>query len=257
MTVYADLVMLLNFLVDYLLLVGTNRLCGFPTGWRSAALAAAIGGVYSGLCLFPGLSFLGNILWRLVCLAAMCIVAFGMTKNALRRGTVFLLLSMALGGVAVLINREGVWSLLLASLGVCVMCLVGFRDRVGGVSYIPVELHYGGKRVLLTALQDTGNTLVDPVTGRPVLVVDAQTAQQLTGLSRQQLRSPVDSIASAPLPGLRLIPYHGVGQTGGMLLAVRMQDVRIGKWRGSSLVAFAPEGLSREGAYQALTGGAA
>lgn len=257
MTVYADLVMLLNFLVDYLLLIGTNRLCGFPPGWFPSALAAAIGGVYGGLCLFPELTFLGNLLWRAVFLCLICTVAFGISRSALRRGVVFVLLSMALGGVTVMLNSGSVWSLLPASLGVCLMCAVGFRDRVGSVSYIPVELNYGGKRVVLTALQDTGNTLLDPVTGRPVLVVDAHTAQRLTGLSLQQLRSPIDSIAAAPLPGLRLIPYHGVGQSDGMLLAVRMQDVRIGKWRGSSIVAFAPEGLSREGAYQALTGGAA
>ena len=108
----------------------------------------------------------------------------------------------------------------------------------------------------MTALQDTGNTLCDPVTGRPVLVVGVEIAQQLTGLTQQQLRCPVEAIAEAPLPGLRLIPYRAVGQPSGLLLALRLQDVRIGNWKGSSLVAFAPDGLSREGAYQALTGGA-
>ena len=41
----------------------------------------------------------------------------------------------------------------------------------------------------------------------------------------------------------------------GRLLAMRLQQVRIGSWKGSCLVAFAPDGLSRDGAYQALTGG--
>ncbi len=257
MTVYADLVMLLNFLVDYLLLVGTNRLCGFPPGRRAAAMAAGIGGVYGGICVFPRFSFMGNIIWRMVCLCLLCIVAFGLSRNAIRRGAVFVLLSMALGGVSSLLNQGGVWSLLLAAGGICIICSVGFRDRLGAVSYIPVELNYMGKHVALTALADTGNTLLDPITGRPVLIIDADSAWRLTGLSQQQLCSPVDAMTQALLPGLRLIPYHGVGQSGGLLLAMRMQDVRIGKWRGSSLVAFAPNGLSREGAYQALTGGAA
>ena len=60
--------------------------------------------------------------------------------------------------------------------------------------------------------------------------------------------------AMGVLPGLRLVPYHSVGKSS-FLLAIRLQNVKIGSWQGSSLVAFAPEGLSKEGAYQALTGG--
>ena len=107
----------------------------------------------------------------------------------------------------------------------------------------------------LTALQDTGNSLIDPLTGRSVLVVGADVAKKLLGLTREQLSMPAEAIVSAGVPGLRLIPYRTVGQAGGMLLGLRLQDVKIGHWKGSSLVAFAPEGLSEEGAYQALTGG--
>ena len=115
-----------------------------------------------------------------------------------------------------------------------------------------MELYYGKKHLSLTALQDTGNTLRDPITGCQVLVVGADVARELTGLSYEQLRTPVESVGA--LPGLRLIPYHSVGSNS-FMLAMRMQKVKIGKWQGSSLVAFAPEGLNAEGAYQALTGG--
>ena len=43
MAVYLDLVMLLNFLVDYLLLLGTNRLSGSPMTPGRCALAAVLG----------------------------------------------------------------------------------------------------------------------------------------------------------------------------------------------------------------------
>ena len=133
------------------------------------------------------------------------------------------------------------------------LCCLGFRNRIGGTNYIPVVLSYGTKQLHLTALQDTGNTLRDPITGRQVLVVGADAAGELTGLTREQLRQPVEFVDA--LPGLRLIPYRSVGSEGNFLLAMRLQNVKIGSWQGSSLVAFAPEGLSSEGAYQALTGG--
>lgn len=255
MNVYIDLVVLLNLLVDFMLLLGTNRLCGYRSGVGRLLLAAAVGGIYGGLCLVPEVYFLGNGLWRGVSLVLISWIAFGFSRSALRRGVVFILLSMALGGIAIGLGSGGLWALVAAAAGICAMCAVGFREKIGSVSYVPVELNYNGKRLRVTALCDTGNSLRDPITGKSVLVVDGETAQRLTGLTREFLCDPVNAITRAPLPGLRLIPYRSVGQPAGLLLGLLLQDVRIGKQRGSSLVAFSPEGLSNEGAYQALTGG--
>lgn len=255
MTVYLDVVILLNFLVDFLLLLGAGRLCGYPTKIGRALAAAALGGLYGACCLMPGFHFLGNILWRTVSLGAMAVLAYGLTRSALRRGIVFAFLSFALGGAVLGMGSGGLPGILGAAGVVCLLCGVGFRTKIGGTTYVPVELSYGQKHLKVTALQDTGNTLRDPITGRQVLVVSADVAGELTGLTREQLHSPVESMGV--LPGLRLIPYRSVGNGGGFLLAMRLQNVKIGKWQGSTVVAFAPEGLSSEGAYQALTGGAA
>ena len=257
MIVYLDAVALLNFLVDFLLLLGTNRLCGYPPCWGRSALAAVLGGIYGAVCMLPGMGFLGNTLWRCVFLGLMSWIAFGFSKSALRRAVIFVLLCMALGGIAQGFGIGGAASVIASAAAVCAMCILGFRDRPGSVSYVPVELSYGSKQLRVTALCDTGNTITDPITGRSVLVVGAEVAQQLTGLTQQQLRSPVSAVSQATIPGLRLIPYRTVSQPSGMLLALRFPRVRIGSWQGSSLVAFAPEKLCDDGQYQALTGGVA
>lgn len=255
--VYLDVVVILNFAVDLCLLLGTNRLCGFPLSVRRSLIAAALGGVYAAVCLLPGWRFLGNLLWRTVFLLLIGVIAFGISRSAVRRCIVFAFLTMALGGAATVMGSGSFWSLAAAAGGIGLLCMLGFRGRIGGQSFVPVELSYGQQRASILALRDTGNTLCDPVTGQSVLIVGPQIAQQLVGLSLQQLRQPVETVASGTVPGLRLIPYRAVGQAGGMLTAIRMQNVRIGSWRGSTLVAFAPEGLDAEGTYQALTGGAA
>lgn len=255
MSVYIDGVIILNFLVDFLLLLGTNRICGHPPSPGKAAMSAVLGGLYGGACLLPGFSFLGNFLWRMVSLGLMSVLAFGWSISALRRGIVFAFLSMALGGIAFGLGGSGFFGIAISAFGVFLLCRLGFSGEIGGRKFIPVELHHDDRRLQLTALQDTGNTLRDPVTGTPVLVVAAEIGEQLTGLTREQLRRPVESVEA--VPGLRLIPYHCVGNSGGLLLALRIPKVKIGTWQGSSLVAFAPEGLSSDGEYQALTGGVA
>ena len=256
MVIYADLVVLLNFLVDLFLLAGTNRLAGYGVNWKRSALAAAIGGIYAGACVFPQLSFLGNTLWRLVSLGVMAVVCFGWNLSGLRRGILFSLLSMALGGVALGLNKGGFFSLILSAAGVWAMCHFGFRGKAGQAEYVSVEITCRGKTHNLTALRDTGNNLCDPVTGQKVLIVGADVAWDILGLTPVQLQDPIATMALGKIPGLRLIPYRAVGKPSGMLLAVKVDRVVIDGQRVGEVIAFAPEMFRGEGGYQALTGGA-
>lgn len=251
MVVYLDILLFLNFFVDFLLLLGTSRLAGYPTRKGRAALAAGLGSVYGIVTLLPGFSFLGNTLWRTVCLLLMGIIAFGFQRNAIRRIVLFYLLSMALGGVA-MGTSGGIWGIVGAAVAVAALCIFGFRGKLGK-EFLPVTLTYRENTVTLTALRDTGNSLRDPITGESVLIVSSYAAQRLTGLTKDDLQDPASAIGK--LPGLRLIPYRAVGKSGGMLLALRLQNVKIDAWQGTKTVAFAPEGLGESGEYEALTGG--
>ena len=244
---YFCLMILLNFLVDFLLLMGANRLAGFPHAPLRCILAAGISGMYGGLCL--KYSFLGMFLWHFLSLALISVVAYGIS---IRRGVLFILLRLAVCGIA---SGSRGMGLLAAAAVVGLLCLLGFGGRAYGREYIPVELCYSGKKLRLLALRDTGNMLRDPITGQDVLVVDAQAGQTLLGLTLDQLEDPIGAVASASVPGLRLLPYRSIGSPQGMLAAIRLDNTKIGDFRGSTVVAFAPQKLDSEGIYRALTGG--
>lgn len=254
MVLYLDILMLLNFIVDFLLLVGTNRLSGFPPGIRRCIPAAWMGAIYSGMCFVRGFSFLRHWQWRLISFLLLGAMAFGVNRSAVRRTAVFGILSMALGGIALQFARGYVFPLILCSLVLWCLCRVGFGSGVGQETYQPVTLRYRGRVVNVTALLDTGNQLRDPITGERVLVLSADAAYRLTGLTLEELKKPLETMARHPIPGLRLIPYRAVGSDG-MLLALRIPEVTIGKRTQSAVVAFAPEGFRRADMVQALTGG--
>ncbi len=96
---------------------------------------------------------------------------------------------------------------------------------------VPVSIALGSKRVQLTALRDSGNTLSDPFSGQGVLVAQYDTAERLLPICRDQLRDPGKALealhAQAPAVKCRLIPYRAVG-AGGLLLAVQCDQVTIG-----------------------------
>lgn len=250
---YLDLALALNFLVDGLLLLGVNRLLGRPPNYRRCALAALLGAGYAAACLLPGWQFLGGIPGRMGCLALMARIAFGGRREGIRAGLLFLLLSLALGGAAMGFGG-GFFGILGAAGCIFLLALYCMGGNRLAQRLLDVELTRNGSKVRLLALADTGNGLRDPITGEQVLIIGPEAAQALTGLTKKQLADPVRTLAERPIPGLRLIPYRVVGH-GGMLLALAVDQARIGQYRGRALVAFAPEELEASGRYQALAGG--
>ncbi len=256
MIVYMEWVVAINFLVDFLLLYGTNQLSGFSGGGKRAALGALLGGIYAWACILPGFSFLAGGLWRLIFLAAMSVIAYGTGKSALRRGIVFFLLSMALGGLATGFAEAGVWTLVLSAAVMWLLCLLGFGGGKTGDRYASVTVTHRGKMLRMTALVDTGNTLLDPISQRPVLVADAGAAQKLLGLSVEDLEHPLDTLTGGSCLGLRLIPYTSVGKSAGLLLAMKADRVEINGEEKDVLIGFAPQRIGQGKAFEALAGGA-
>ncbi|MBQ8796998.1 MAG: sigma-E processing peptidase SpoIIGA [Oscillospiraceae bacterium] len=251
---YAGIVMLLNMAVQFLLLLGTNRLFRRSTGWLVALPGSVAGGLYAGICLLPQFHFLSGSLCHFLLLLGIGLLSFGFCTEALRRVAVYILLNMALEGITVGLGADSLWYCALALVVLGILCGVGFKGQTGNGNFVPMELSYAGKQIQVTALRDTGNMLTDPMTGQPVLIVGPSVACRITGLSPQQLKSPLEAMVSAHIPGLRLIPYRTVGQGSAFLLALRMQ-VRLGDKNEKGLVAFAPEEFGKGNKYQALTGG--
>ena len=128
---------------------------------------------------------------------------------------------------------------------------------------VPAVLTLEGRRVALTALVDTGNTLTDPATGRPVMVAEGEKVGALfpdgQAPAPEELRRPVEALERLGRQGwqgrCRLLPYQAVGVECGMLLALRLDGARVGtEDYGKLLLALSPTRLTDGGGYHALIG---
>lgn len=244
----------LRCIVDLLLLTGTNRLTGGKNSF-CCVFAALLGGVHGLICMMPGFYFLQHGVWYLICLGVVCMFAFGWRMGAIRQWAIFFLLHLALNGAVIWIGASSIWSVVICVSALVVICLLAMGEGSSQNRLIPLHLSYGAHTIQLTALYDTGNQLRDPVTGQGVVVIGAEAAAALTGLTAEQLKKPVETMASGILPGLRLVPYRSIGQPGGLMLAMRFPNTKLDGKQINALVAFAPAGLEQSGEYQALTGG--
>ena len=236
--------MVLVGIVNMLLLTATEILFEEQGSFLRRLGGACLGAVFAGFSMVSEFMFFAQFPWRVCSLLLAGLLAFGFSKPVVPKLMLFVLLHLSLGGIAE--RKNEVLAMVLGAAGICFACIVVGRRR----GMLPVELTYGGQTVQITALRDTGNTLRDPITGKQVLIVDADVAQMLTGLTLTALQDPVGSMGT--IPGLRLIPYQTVGNAG-LMLGINIPNVKIGNRRGSTLVAFSPQVFN--GHYQALTGG--
>ncbi len=282
--VYLDSLIILNTIMDYLLLLASARLAGEPLRRGRMGLGAALGGAYAGAAVLPGLGFLRRPLWQLVCAAVMVLVGLGASRRLLRQIIIFFALAFAFGGgifALSLLKGQGIASgalvgaglelrVVLLSGAVCYAVLTAALSRVANHAgtrgaLVRVGLTLLGRKVWLNALRDTGNTLTDPLTGRAVMVAQADRLHELfppgACPEAKQLMDPARSMAQLEqgvLRGrLRLLPYRAVGVSCGMLLAVRVDSAVLeGEEKGSVLVALSPTPVSDGGPYCALVGSA-
>lgn len=281
--VYIDSLFLLNLVVNYLLLLSAARLAGEIIRRPRLGLGAGLGALYAALVFFPGMGFLLHPLCKLGAAVVMLLCAFGGSRRLLRVTLIFFGVSAAFGGGIFAIEllggrglslKNGIFyssmdlRLILLSAAVCYVVLsLVFRStgrHAGrGGELTPAVLTLKGRRVALTALVDTGNTLTDPVTNRPVMVAEGEKLARLfpegEAPAMEDLRDPVAGLerlsGGAAKGRYRLLPYQAVGVECGLLLALRLDGAKVGETEyGGILVALSPNRLSDGGGYSALIG---
>lgn len=274
--VYIDLLFGLNFVANYLLLLGAGRLGGgVLCRWR-IALGAALGAAYATVAFLPGWDWLAQWPCKVGLAVCMVLCAYGGERRLLRITLLFFALSAGLAGAvlgaellgnASLTLQAGVLytqmdlRLMLLLFVACYFVLSLFFRRMGQHhprELVEVELSFPQRQVCLTALRDTGHTLSDPATNRPVMVVTGEDYLWLLP-PNADLTAPIETARlchEQGVKGIRLIPYRAVGVELGVLLAIPVSQVKInGKKAGAMLVALSPTAVDDGGVYQGLIGG--
>lgn len=274
--VYIDMLFLLNWIANYLLLLAGGRMAGvvLRRGWL--ALAGAVGALYAAVIFLPGMEWLSAWPCKGATGVLMAVIAYGMGKHLLRAAVMFFGASFLLGGLVLAVElmggstltiENGVYYsqfdlrllLVLFVLSYVILSLV-FRNLVrhGPGEIAKAEIRMFEKEFSLTVLIDNGNTLTDAATNRPVVIADYQAVRRLLP-EQVDPRRPVESaglLYGMGIKGCRLIPFRAVGTESGILLALRSEWVKVnGKSQGALLVALSPGPVSDGGGYQGLIGG--
>lgn len=272
MTIYADMLFLVNFIINIILL----KLCCLLIKTASSALrltaASALGAVYAVCMFFPDISFFYIFPFKLAVSFFMIKIVAPKAKavRLVKYTSVFYLVSFTFAGVLLMliylgsaspvltpVVQNGIFyfdiplgSLLLASAlsyGVIALSQAIFkRNKTIGIRSLKIIL--SGRECTVPALSDTGNLLRDPISSVPVIIAEQKFIDTLFPEGIPSLEMAKTSSAR-----LRLIPYSSLGSKGGMMTGFIPDEVRIdGRKTGRVIVAISPDALSKEDEYNAL-----
>lgn len=249
MTVYADVLFLVNFSLDYVSLYITGRLMSRPMRTLRICAASALGACYAVCALFFDVPEAAYIAVTLTVSAVMCVCAYKCGGFADIVGSSVLLFSVgcALGGVMTAVYSLGAGysdevpdggggvTVAVAAAAAVVVAVGGrISKRRRGVKTAEVKLAFEERDVTLTALADSGNLLRDPVSGRSVIVVSGDAASKLLPENAAEIARDADFASRLDeLPGsvrrrVRILPVTNV-YGDGMLFGFRPDRAEIVK----------------------------
>lgn len=190
MKVYLDLIFILNFLFDLLLLLVVSIILRRRASFKRLLLGALVGSL-SIFFLFMNISSFELFIFKIIVSILMIIISFKYKdlRYTFRNLLYLYTSSIILGGFLYLLNvqfsykQDGLifynnglsvnWIVLLICSPVILYLYVkqGINLKNNYSNYYLVDIYFKDAKVSVSAFLDTGNNLIDPYVKRPIILV--------------------------------------------------------------------------------------
>ena len=253
--VYIDVYLIENMLLDaQILLLVLLLLKEKIVLWRLIAAALA-GGIGAVLILLSGIGFGVRYVFMILALdiamLALCMKGIFGREAVIRQlvmGVIYFHgIAFAHGKLMECADRVGggktARTLVSATMAAAVVFMLIYHRIMEERCIYEVVLTENGENIELKALLDTGNLLTDPVSGKPVSVVE-----ETDTLRQWMIKYPQK---------YKVIPYHSIGNEHGILEGIVLDELMIQKKKEKkvekdTIIALYAGKLSKDGTFQMI-----
>ncbi len=264
---YIDVLILLNWCFDCLLLYWTSILLKRKVAFRRIIFGGGIGAIFILLFFSPFYNLANSVLFKIFVSLCMVFITFGFIrlKTFLRASVMFYLITFLSGGILLGVHFLFSYELLAATKSSIYVSKsygdpVSWLFVVGGFpmawvyskrvfiemettnqlheSIVDVEIKIKEHYLLCHGLVDTGNQLYEPITNTPVMILSAahlldSLPPDVAALLQEpvHLVSLVDHTQSSWGDRLRVIPYKVLGVDQQLMIAFRPDWIQISDGR--------------------------
>jgi stage II sporulation protein GA (sporulation sigma-E factor processing peptidase) len=292
MVVYADLLFFENLLANCFILKLTSVMSGFPSKLWRILLSSSFGALYAVFAvIYWSNPLIASLPAKILFSMLMVLLSFRVKSAAdfLRRWGIMLLVAFMLGGCTyafsgilggstltygglMYLSPQGVLKAFLFAAALCIILvrpigriLSGKAVREGSIVLVNVIL--GKRSARFNALVDTGNSLIDPLTGYPVIIVEAESVKNIVPPDVYDFflssKVPDEKIKTEINPSwksrMHLIPFKSIGRENGILAGFRPDSIKVlqgnsFKEINNAIIGICGIKLSNSSRYTALLG---
>lgn len=256
MKIYLDIVLLENFIMNYIILFSTAIISKSKVNYVKIGIASFVAGLYSILNYLWNLGSVESFLVKFLISIMVILIGFDSRKIKIivKQLILFYLVSFTFGGISFmllfLINPSNIVfenGLLVGSypvkvtiiggiLGVIVIFAVSYiiKDRLKTKSMLcDLEIFYKGKYQKLKTMIDTGNLLKEPISQTDVIIVEKNS---LRGMISDDILDNLDNIIQGKWLDskediysykFKVIPFSSLGNENGLLIGFKPDYIKI------------------------------
>lgn len=257
-TIYIDSVFLMNLVMDLYLLKLTAKVLGKTATYPAILVGSMTGALgYCMVLCIPGVPYWSKVLFGMLPVGMLMIKLTFRTKGfeeLFRIMGYLYFFSFVLGGFIIFLKgkmpflgqyENSLWVLLLLGFAGYAVCAGGIARwrRNRNNCFCMVMLAGDEKPVEVRALIDTGNGLQDPISHKPVAVLDEEVWKNLRRWMRPEK--------------YKIIPYHSIGKENGLLEGYEVDEMVVkgstGKKQFEKVIIAVFKGkVSGKGSYQMI-----
>ncbi|MCI8383424.1 MAG: sigma-E processing peptidase SpoIIGA [Clostridia bacterium] len=291
MTIYIDLVLIENLMMNSIILLATGIILKEKIKVLRLVFSSLLGAIYSVVSYMSILEIYTSFLLKIILSIVMIYVAFNPQnmKRMWKDVLIFYLTSFVFGGVAFaliyvvkpqdILMKNGLFlgtyplkTILLGTIIAFVMILTAFTVVKSKITkkdmFCKIAIELNGKIIETIAMLDTGNLLKEPITNTPVIVVEhtllydcipKEILNHLEELLGGDFNNIPEKIKEEYKSKLKFIPFSSLGKQNGMLLGIRADRVKIKaldceEIKDNVIVGIYNKSLTKRGEYRALMG---
>lgn len=291
MTIYIDIVLIENLIMNYIILFTTAVVLKIKVNHIRLILASLLGAGYSIIAYMGIIKVYSSIILKIILSVLIIYIAFNPQniKKMCKDLLLFYLVSFVFGGAAFaliyiikpqnILMKNGLFLGTYTLKTVMLGAIVAFCIIIGAFAIIKnkiskkdmfceIEILINQKKIKTKAMIDTGNMLKEPITNVPVIVVEhillyscmpKEILNNLKEIMGGDFKNIPCDIQEKYISKLKLIPFSSLGKQNGMLIGIRPEYVKVitdeqEKINKNVIIGIYEKSLTKKGEYQALIG---
>ena len=291
MTIYIDVVLIENLLMNYIILFATAIILKLQVKQIRLITGSLVGAIYTIISYVSGLKIYSNFFLKLILSIIIIYISFNpkSLKKLLKFTLIFYLTSFVFGGAAfaliyvvkpqellknngLILNSKSLRVIFISAIIAFIVIIIAFKTVKNKISpkdmYCDIEIKLNNKKIETKAMIDTGNFLKEPITNTPVIVVEhtllyecipKEILNHIEDILGGDFSEIPDNIRKEYISKLKVIPFSSLGKQNGMLLGIKPEGVIIKneeeeKENNNVIIGIYNKSLTKRGEYRALLG---